>query len=117
MTGKIEVELKRLQDEGTIEPVQFSEWVTPIVPILKPDDSIRICGDYNSTVNQVSKLDSYPIPKVEDLLATLGGGEKFTKLDMSTTINMHKGLFQYTHLPYGISSAPGIFQRSMENLL
>ena len=34
-----------------------------------------------TTVNQVSKLDSYPIPKVEDLLATLGGGEKFTKLE------------------------------------
>lgn len=68
MTGKIEAELKRLQDEGTIEPVQFSEWAAPIVPILKPDDSIRICRDYKTTVNQVSKLDSYPIPKVEDLL-------------------------------------------------
>ena len=69
---------------------------------------------------------------MEDLLATLGGGEKFTKLDMSqayqqlqldheskryTTINTHKGLFQYNRLPYGISSAPGIFQRNMENLL
>ena len=83
MTGKIEVELQRLQDEGTIEPVQFSECAAPSVPILKPDDSIRICGDYKSTVNKVSKLGSYPIPKVEDLLATLGGGEKFTKLDMS----------------------------------
>ena len=77
-------------------------------------------------------MDSYPIPKVEDLLATLGGGEKFTKLDMSqayqqlqvddeskqyTTINTRKGLFQYTRLPYGISSGPGIFQRNMENLL
>ena len=132
MTGEIGVELKRLQEEGTIEPVQFSEWAAPIVPILKPDDSIRICGDYRqTTVNQVSKLDSYSIPKVEDLLATLGGREKFTKLDISqacqqlqldeskqyTTINMHKGLFQYIHLPYGTSSAPGIFQRNMENLL
>ena len=51
MMGKIEVELKRLQDEGTTEPVQSSEWEAPIVPILKPDDSIRICGDYKSTVN------------------------------------------------------------------
>ena len=66
------------------------------------------------------------------MLATLGGGEKFTKLDMSqayqqlqlddeckryTTINTHKGLFQYNRLPYGIWSAPGIFQRNMENLL
>ena len=132
MKEKIEEELKRLQEEGTIEPVQHSEWAAPIVPILKPDNSIRICGDYKTTVNQVSKVDNYPIPKVEDLLATLGGGEKFTKLDMSqayqqlqleaeskqyTTINTHKGLFQYNRLPYGVSSAPGIFQRNMENLL
>ena len=119
MTGKIEVELKRLQDEGTIEPMQFSEWAAPIVPILKPDDSIRICREYKSSI-KVGQL-SYP-----------EGGEKFTKLDMSqayqhlqlddeskqyTTINTHKGLFQYTHLPYGISSAPRKFQPNMENLL
>ena len=83
--GKIEEELKRLQEEGTIESVQFSEWAAPIVPIRKPDNSIRICGDYKTTVHQVSKLDNYPIPKVEDLLATLGGGEKFTKLDVNQT--------------------------------
>ena len=132
MKGKIEEELKRLQEERTIESVQFSKWAAPIVPIMKPDNSIRICGDYKTTVNQVSKLDNYPIPKMEDLLATLGGGDKFTKLDMSqayqqlqldveskryTTINTHKGLFQYNRLPRGISSVPGIFQRNMENLL
>ena len=32
-------------------------------------------------------------------------------------INTHKGLFHHTRLPYGISSAPGIFQRVMDNLL
>ena len=53
------------------------------MPIMKHNNPIRICGDYKTTVNQVSKLDNYPIPKVEDLLATLGGGEKFIKLDMS----------------------------------
>ena len=100
--------------------------------MVKQDGSVRICGDYKSTVNQVSKLDNYPIPKTEDLLATLGGGNKFTKLDMSqayqqllldedskkyTTINTHKGLYQYNRLPFGVSSAPGIFQHTMENLL
>ena len=53
MKGKIEEELTRLQEEGTIESVQFSEWAAPIVPIMKPDNSIRICGDYKTTVNQV----------------------------------------------------------------
>ena len=84
---------------------------------MKPNGSVRICGDYKCTVNQASKLDKYPIPKTEDLLATLGGGNKFTKLDMSqayqqlllneesktfTTINTHNlGLFLYNRLPFG----------------
>jgi len=112
--------------------VEFTERAAPIVPVVKQDGSVRICGDYKCTVNQVSKLDNYPIPKTDDLLATLGGGNKFTKLDMSqayqqllldeeskkfTTINTHKGLYQYNRLPFGVSSAPGIFQRTMENLL
>ena len=76
-------ELDRLVQEGTLEPVEFSEWAAPMVPIVKEDKGLRICGDYKVTVNRVSKLDNYPIPKTEDLLATLTGSEKFTKLDMS----------------------------------
>ena len=131
LKAKVELELDR-QRENIISPIEFSEWAAPIVPVVKQDGSVRICGDYKGTVNQVSKLDNYPIPKTEDLLATLGGGNKFTKLDMSqayqqleleesskkfTTINTHKGLYQYNGLPFGVSSAPGIFQRTMENLL
>ena len=94
--------------------------------------SIRICGDYKVTVNAVAKLETYPLPKVEDLFAALSGGILFSKLDLShayqqlvleedsrkyTTINTTKGLFQYLRLPFGISSAPSIFQRTMETLL
>ncbi|CAG2226124.1 unnamed protein product [Mytilus edulis] len=117
---------------GNIEKVEFSEWAAPIVPIVKPDKSVRICGDYKVTINQVSKLDNYPIPNTDDLYATLSGGQAFSKLDLSqayqqivldeesrtyVTINTHKGLYQYNCLPFGVSSAPGIFQRTMENLL
>ena len=130
---KVEKKLEDLVAEGTLEPTQFSEWASPIVPVLKSDGtSVRICGDFKQTVNPVSKLDRYPIPKVEDLFATLSGGKTFTKLDLSqayqqlllddeskqyVVINTHKGLFRYTRLPYGISSAPGIFQRVMESVL
>ena len=84
MRQKVDEELQRLQEEGIIEPVQFAEWAAPIVPILKEDKkSIRICGDYKLTVNLASKLDNYPIPRIEDLFATLSGGKLFTKLDLS----------------------------------
>jgi len=80
---KVESELKRLVSEGTIKPVQFAEWATPIVPIMKSSGDVRICGDYKATINRASRLDNYPIPKTEDLVATIGGGEKFSKLDLS----------------------------------
>ncbi|KAL9987157.1 hypothetical protein ACROYT_G001414 [Oculina patagonica] len=132
LKAKVEQELDRLQSEGIISPVEFTEWAASIVPVVKQDGPVRICGDYKCTINQVSKLDNYPISKTEDLLATLGGGNKFTKLDMSqayqqlllveesrkfTTINTHKRLYQYNRLPFGVSSAPRIVQHTMENLL
>ena len=129
---KIEQNLERLKRAGTIDPVQYSEWATPIVPVMKSDGTVRVCGDYKLTVNKVSKLDGYPIPKLDDLYTKLVGGQTFTELDLShayeqmlvdenskelLTINTHKGLYRHNRLPYGVASAPGIFQRTMEGLL
>ena len=131
MKSKIKDELDCLQKEGIIEPVSFSEWAASIVPVLKADKSVRICDDFKVTVNPVSKHNRYPIPKIEDL-ATLAKGKYFSKLDMSqaylqlaleeeskkfVVINTHRGLYRYNRLPFGIDSAPGIFQRVMENLV
>ena len=81
---KVEAELDKLVAEGTIEPVEHSEWAAPIVAVLKPDKQrVRICGDFKQTVNPVAKLDKYPIPRVEDLFSKLAGGKAFTKLDLS----------------------------------
>lgn len=57
MRKKVEIELDRLTDQGMIELVKFSEWAAPIVPVLKPDNSVHICGLYKLRVNQVSKPD------------------------------------------------------------
>ena len=99
---------------------------------MKNDGTVRVCGDYKLTVNKVTKLDGYPIPKLDDFYTKLAGGQTFTELDLShayeqmlvdhdskefLTINTHKALFRYNRLPYGVSSAPGIFQRTMEGLL
>ena len=125
LKGKVEDELQRLVSEGILKPVQYAEWAAPIVPVLKKDgDSVRICGDFKQTINKVSNLDKYPIPRIEDLMTKLTGGKKFTVLDLSqayqqvcleetsqkyVVINTHKGLFGYTRLPYGVASAQESF--------
>ena len=76
----------------------------------------------------MADCDKYPAPKTEDIFATVYGGEKFTKLDLSQayqqllsrellTVNTHKGLFQPTRLQFRVHSASGIFQRELENRL
>ena len=69
LKAKVEQGLERLQKEGIISAVDFTEWAAPIVSVVKQDGSVRICGDYKCTVDQVSSLDNYPIPKTEDLPA------------------------------------------------
>jgi hypothetical protein len=65
----VEEELTRLQNEGIITSVQYSDWAAPIVPVLKADKkSIGIYCDFKLTINQASKLDKYPLPKIEDIL-------------------------------------------------
>ena len=76
MRERVEMELRRLEKEGVLEPIEFSNWAAPIVALLKSDGKVRICGDFRVSVNPALKLDEYPIPKVEDLLATLAGGNQ-----------------------------------------
>ena len=112
--------------------VDRSDWATPTVNIHKSDGSVRICGDYKVTVNPLVDVDHYPLPTAEDIFATLAGGRKFSKLDLSPaysqlelddqsrdflTINTHQGLYRPNRLHYEVSAAPAIFQRVMDQLL
>ena len=95
-----------------------------IVPVFKSDESIRICCDYKQTVNKVTSSEKYPVPKTEDIFATIkvggkgvGGGGCFAKLDLSQayqqlvlnpesknllTVNTHKELFRPTRLQFAL---------------
>ena len=116
----IEKEIKRLEHLKIIEKVNCSEWVAPVVPVLKLDDNIGLCGNYKVTTNPVLDIDRHPLPTPEDLFATLAGGQKFSKLDLShvyqqvlleegsrqfVTINMHRGLYHYNWLPFDVAFA------------
>ena len=131
LLDKVSTELDRLETSGVVTKVEHSNWATPIVPVVKGDGSVRICGDFKSTLNPVLDVDRYPIPKIEDLFSKLSHGVKFSKLDLAhayqqievaensrefLTINTHRGLYRYNRLPFGISSAPSIFQRQMDRL-
>ena len=128
----IEQELDRLEASGAMVKVMHSDWAAPIVPVPKKDGKFRICGDYKVTINQALDVNQYPLPKPDDLFATLADGKKFTKLDLSqayqqleldedssqyVTVNTHRGLYRFTRLPFGVASAPALFQQLMDTML
>ena len=132
LKAKVEEELDRLVKLKIYEPVAHSAWAAPVVPVLKPNGKVRICGDYKVTINPNANSYQYPIPRTEDLFATLNGGEKFTKLDLSQayqqlmldeesreylTVNTYKGLCHPTRLQFGVHAASGRFQHEMEKVL
>ena len=125
-------EIEYLQQEGILEPVEASEWATPLVVVPKVNGRLRVCGDYKVTINQCVEKKVYPLPTTEDLFAQIAGGQFFSKLDMSQAyqqlaldedskrllvVNTPRRLFRYTRLPYGVSTAPAIFQSVMDRIL
>lgn len=129
---RVEAELKRLTELGVISPVEHSDWATPVVPVSKKDGTVRLCGDFKITINPSLCVDKYPIPRIEDLFASLAGGQRFSKLDLSNaylqmeveeksrellTISTQKGLFRFNRLPFGVASSPALFQKAMDQVL
>ena len=125
-------EYDRLERQGIVEKIEFSEWATPMVHIPKSDGTTRSCGDYAVTVNPQLYVPHYPIPLPEEVFHKLRGGQLFTKLDLKNayqqllidedslpyvTINTHRGLYRYTRLPFGIASSPALFQKTIDTIL
>lgn len=132
LKDKVSAELDRLVSVGILKPVTYSRYASPIVAVLKKNNDVRLCGDYSVSINKDLKVDSYPLPKMSDLCASLHNARYFSKLDLSnsynqflldeqsqeyTCINTHKGLFVYTRLVFGLANAPALFQRAMVQLL
>ena len=118
----VEQELDRLEKSGVLERIYHSAWAAPIVTVLKRDRQVRICGDYKVTINPVLDVNQYPLPRPEDLFA----GKFFSTLDLSHAYiqilldddaRQHRGLYQYSRLPFAVASAPSIFQRTMDTIL
>ncbi|UYV62505.1 hypothetical protein LAZ67_2000885 [Cordylochernes scorpioides] len=128
---KVENEIDGMVNEGILQPIEYANWAAPIVPVLKKDGSLRICGDFRCTANKAIELDKYPLPSIDEIFSKLSGNTVFSSLDLSraylqvrlseeakrvVNINTTKGLFAFKRLPYGVAVAPNKFQREMDNL-
>ena len=108
-----------------------SPWAAPIVLIDKPDSRIRFCVDYQK-LNHVTKMDAYPMPRLDDLIETIGWYNCITCIDLTKgfwQILMHPedqektafrsplGLFEFRVMAFGLKNGPASFQGLMDQTL
>ena len=122
--------LKEMQRDGVIEPSN-SPWASPVVLVRKRDGSHRFCVDCRG-LNTLTKADTFPLPRIDELLDQLGKSKYFSTIDLAAgfwQIKMHpdsrektafvttQGLFHFKVMPFGLTNAPAVFQRLMQRVV
>jgi hypothetical protein len=122
---KVKIELDRMLKAGIIEPIEESEWISPMVVQDKKTGEIGICVDLRN-LNDVCLHDPFPTPFTDEVLNNVGGHEVYSftggfsgyhqiqiaKEDHhKTTFSTKWGSYQYTVMPFGLKNAPTIFSR------
>ncbi|KAJ0391766.1 hypothetical protein P43SY_010693 [Pythium insidiosum] len=126
----VDEHVQKMLREGVIE-MGNGPWGFPVVLVRKKDGTVRFCVDYRA-LNQITVKDVYPLPRIDETLESLGGACRFTTLDLlagywqiavaeqdrdKTAFVTRQGLFRFTRMPFGLSNAPGTFQRLMDCVL
>ncbi|BET01344.1 Hypothetical Protein NTJ_14160 [Nesidiocoris tenuis] len=132
LRDQVEKELDELVADNIIYKVEHSDWGSPLVPIPKSNDRVRLAVDYKVAVNKQLQDAHYPIPRVEDILNTLHGANVFCTLDLYKaylhvqvdeesqiiqTMSTHRGTFAMRRLSFGIKTAPAEFHRILDQIL
>ena len=130
--GKAEIDkqIGEMLDTGVISP-SVSPWAAPVVLVKKSDGTMRFCVDYRK-LNDVTRKDSHPLPRIAESLDALGGARYFSTLDLrsgywqiemaadskeKTAFITHNGLYEFNVLPFGLCNSPATFQRLMTHLM
>ena len=126
----IEKHVKEMIHNKVIEPSK-SPWSFPIVLVPKKDGTIRFCVDYRR-LNDITKKDSYALPRIDSSLAMLSGNQFFSSLDLAagyfqipmdekdkekTAFITDSGLWQFNVMPFGLTNGPATFQRYMDAVM
>ena len=134
-SSKVENEIMKKEIDMMIEKdiitESKSDWSAPVVLVKKKDGTVRFCIDYRK-LNNVTRKEVYPIPRIEDTLQSLANMKYFTTLDFASGYwqlqvaekDRHKtafhtiyGCFEFKRMPFGLCNAPYTFQRHMDGLL
>ena len=131
LVEEVQNHLWEMLESGAIQPSQ-SAWCNMVVLVRKKDGSLQFCIDLHH-LNACTKKDSYPLPRIQEVLESLVGAGHFSCLDLKSgfwQIKMEEALKQYTIftvgnlgffecdcLPFGFCNAPASFQRLMQNCL
>ena len=125
----LEETVKEQLEKGWLQPSN-SPFGAPVLFVPKPDGSLRMCIDYRA-LNKVTHRNTYPLPRIDDLMDNLSGAKYFSSLDLTsgyhqlvlseedrpkTAFNTHFGKFEYKVLPMGLCNAPAVFQSAMNTL-
>ena len=131
MLSEVRNHLQDLLAADIIRP-SYSPYASNIVIARKKDNSLRMCIDFRE-LNKRTVLDSYALPRIEEILDSLSGAKYFTVLDMKSGYHQieieesHKartaftvgplGFWEFNRLPFGLNNSPPTYQRVMENCL
>ena len=126
MRAELERELERLTEMGVLAPVTSpTPWVSSMVVVRKPNGKLRVCLDPRD-LNHAIRRSHYPVPTIEQILPELTNAKVFSTVDVKngfwhvaldedssylTTFNTPYGRYRWLRMPFGISSAPEVFQR------
>ena len=128
--AEVERQVQDLVKKGMIEPAE-SAWSSPVVLVRKKDSTWRLCVDYRR-LNEVTKQDAFPLPRIDDSLDALSGSVYFSTLDLvsgywqvpldeeaqdKSAFVTRGGLWKWKVLPFGLTSGPSTFERLMERAL
>lgn len=128
---QIDEELNNMLKAGLIER-SYSDWALRLVPVDKPDGSVRLCLDARK-LNDRTVRDSYPLPHADRILSRLGTCKFISTIDLSKAflqVPLHpksrkytafsvlgRGLFQFTRMPFGLVNSPATLSRLMDRVL
>ena len=126
----IKKEVDAMMELGVVRPSR-SEWASPLILVKKPNNEWRPCVDYRQ-VNRITKGETYPLPRLDDLIDQVGQAPFITTLDLSkgywqipltlraqeiSAFSTPFGQYEFLTMPFGLKLAPMTFQRAMNQLL